>query len=57
MKIHMVGLKPYVCHAVSSLTSEGGLSLDSRSADKEQKAVTPEKSKACVTTFAKKVGA
>ena len=33
-----------------------GLSLDSRSADKEQKAVTPEKSKACVTTFAKKVG-
>ena len=37
--------------------SEGGLSLDSRSAEKEQKAVTPEKRKACVTTFAKKVGA
>ena len=37
--------------------SEGGLSLDSRSADKELKAVTPEKSKTCVTTFTKKVGA
>ena len=37
------------------LEAEGGLSLDSRSADKEQKAVTPKKSKACVTTFAKKV--
>ena len=36
---------------------EGGLSLDSRSADKEQKPVPPEKSKAYVTTFAKKVGA
>ena len=32
------------------------MSLDSRSADKEQKAMTLEKSKACVTTFAKKVG-
>ena len=36
---------------------EGGLSLDSRSADNKQKVVTSEKSKACVTTFAKKVGA
>ena len=36
--------------------SEGGLSLDSRSADREEKVVTPENSKACVTTFAKKVG-
>ena len=39
------------------IKAEGGLSLDSRSADKEQKAVTPEKSKAGVTTFAKNVGA
>jgi len=38
-------------------TAEGGLSLDSRSTDKELKAVTPDKSKACVTTFTKKVGA
>ena len=37
--------------------SKGGVSLDSRSADKELKVVTPEKSKACVTTFAIKVGA
>ena len=37
--------------------AEDGLSLDSRSADKELKAVTPKKSKACVTTFTKKVGA
>ena len=36
---------------------EGGFSHDSRSADKELKAVTPEKSKACVTTFSKKVAA
>jgi len=39
-------------------TAEGALSLDSRSVDKELKAVvTPDKSKACVTTFTKKVGA
>ena len=31
--------------------------LDSRSADKELNTVKPEKSKACVTTFGKKVGA
>ena len=37
--------------------TEGGLGLDSRSADKELNAVKPEKSKACVTTFTKKVGA
>ena len=37
------------------LTPERGLSLDSKSAEKEQKAVTPEKSKACVTTFTKKL--
>ena len=29
------------------------LSLDLRSADKDLKAVTPDKSKACVTTFTK----
>ena len=37
-------------------SAEGGLSLDSRSADKELKAVTPEKNKDCVTPFIKKVG-
>ena len=35
--------------------SEGGLSLDSISADKELKAVIPEKSKVSVTAFTKKV--
>ena len=44
-------------NAQHEILTEGGLSLDSRSADKEQKAVTPEKSKVCITTFAKKVGA
>ena len=32
-----------------------GISLDSKSADKELKAVTSEKSKACVTAFNKKL--
>ena len=31
------------------------LSLDSKSADKELKAVTPEKREACITAFTKKV--
>ena len=31
-----------------------GTSIDLKSADKELKAVTPEKSKACVTAFTKK---
>ena len=39
------------------LSAEGGLGLDSRSADKELKAVTPEKYSLCVATFTKKVGA
>ena len=43
--------------ASGGFTPEGGLGLDSRSADKELKAVTPEKSKVCVTTFTKKIGA
>ena len=32
-----------------------GISIDLKSADKELKAVTPEKSKTCVTTFTKKL--
>ena len=36
--------------------SDLGLSLDSKSADKELKVATPEKSKACITAFTKKVG-
>ena len=32
-----------------------GMSLDSKSADKELKVVTPEKSKSCVTAFKKKL--
>ena len=32
-----------------------GMSLDSKSADKELRAVTPEKSKYCVTAFTKKL--
>ena len=35
--------------------SDLGMSLDSKSADKKVKAVTPEKSKASVTTFTKKL--
>ena len=42
---------------MTSFWAEGGLSLDSRSADKELKAVTTDKSKACVTFVSKKVGA
>ena len=34
-----------------SFKSEGGLSLDSRSAEKELKVVTTETSKVCVTTI------
>ena len=44
-------------YSSTELGAEGGLSLDSRSADKELKAVTTEKTKACVTTFDQKVGA
>ena len=32
-----------------------GISIDLKSADKELKAVTPEKSKTCVTAFTKKL--
>ena len=32
-----------------------GISIDLKSADKEVKAVTPEKSKTCVTAFTKKL--
>jgi len=35
------------------INSDLGLSLDSKSADKKLKAVTPEKSKACITAFTK----
>ena len=42
---------------VTPFGPEGGFSLDLRSADKELKAVTPEKKSLCVTTFTKKVGA
>ena len=38
------------------LQTDLGMSLDSKSADKELKAVTPEKSKSCITTFTKKIG-
>ena len=37
------------------LKADLGMSLDSKSADKELKAVTPEKSKSCVTAFTKKL--
>ena len=36
--------------------SDLALSLDSKSADKEIKVVTPEKSKACVTAFTEQFG-
>ena len=35
--------------------SDLGISIDLKSADKELKAVTPEKSKTCVTAFTKKL--
>ena len=35
--------------------SDLGTSIDLKSADKEMKAVTPEKSKTCVTAFTKKL--
>ena len=38
-----------------SLNTDLGESLDSKSAEKELKAVTPEKSKSCVTAFTKKL--
>ena len=38
------------------VSADLGISLDSNSADKELKAVTPEKSKACLIAFTKKVG-
>ena len=37
------------------LKADLGMNLDSKSADKELKAVTPEKSKSFVTTFTKKL--
>ena len=40
---------------MASYWAEGGLSLDSRSADKEKKALTPEKSKAFVLPLPKKL--
>ena len=44
-------------YLVKSIASpKGGMSLDSKSAEKELMVVI-EKSKACVTTFTKKVGA
>ena len=46
----MIGLKeaPYV-------GTDLGMSLDSKSADKEIKALTSEKSKSCITAFTKKL--
>ena len=41
---------------VTSFMEDLGLSLDSKLAGKELKVVTPEKRKACITTFTKKVG-
>ena len=35
--------------------SDLGMSLDSKSADKDLKAVTPEKCKVCITAFTKKL--
>ena len=40
---------------VTSFMADLGLSLGSKLAGKEVKVVTPEKSKACVTTFTKKL--
>ena len=40
---------------VTSFMADLGLSLDSKLAGKELKVVTPEKSKACVTTFIRKL--
>ena len=55
----MVALLRYVTLFQSNpdgVWTDLGLSFDSKSADKELKAVTPEKNKACVTAFFKKVG-
>ena len=38
-----------------TILSDLGLSFDSKSANKEVEVVTPEKSKACITTFTKKM--
>ena len=38
-----------------TLAADLGMSLDSKSADKELKVVKPEKSKSCVTAFTKKL--
>ena len=43
----------FFLYPIFRLESELSMSLDSKSADKELKAVTPEKSKAYVTTFTK----
>ena len=45
----------YKLGIIETVITDLGMSLDSKSADKELKAVTPEKSKSCVTTFTKKL--
>ena len=47
--------KNFLLKACDNHPNQIGLNLDSRSADKELKAVTPEKSEACVTAFTKKL--
>ena len=42
-------------HTHSYFAADLGTSIDLKSADKELKAVTPEKSKTCVTAFTKKL--
>ena len=48
-------LAPILGVALYGCLADLGISLDSKSAVKELKAVTPEKSKSCVTAFAKKL--
>ena len=55
----MVALLRYVTLFQSNpygVWTDLGLSFDSKSADKKLKGVTPEKNKACVTGYFKKVG-
>ena len=49
---HLAGLNGAV---QLSSKADLGISIDLKSADKELKAVTPEKSKTCVTAFTKKL--